>query len=100
MEEWFRDTNIGSARHREVTSRGRCQSEPQKSVRYTEVSTIMCPLHRGFFMRVWLSFHLFLRKVYVLQRCLLYRMSAIRRFLCNFLSSTGIGTDKAKLYFW
>ena len=36
---------------------------------YREVSAIKCPLHRGFVMRVWLSFHPFLRKVSVVERC-------------------------------
>ena len=34
-----------------------------------EVSVITCPLHRGFVMRVWVSFHPFLRKVSVVERC-------------------------------
>ena len=34
-----------------------------------EVSIIKCPLHKGFVMRVWASFHLFLRKVSVVERC-------------------------------
>ena len=34
-----------------------------------EVSVITCPLRRGFVMRVWVSFHAFLRKVSVVERC-------------------------------
>ena len=67
---------------KDVTSKGRCQPGPQKSVYYTEVFAIMCRLYRGFSMRVWLSFHSFPRKVSVIPRCPLYRMSAIRRFHC------------------
>ena len=46
-----------------------------------KVSTVMCPLHIGFFY-VWPSFHSFRGKVSVIQRCPLYRMSTIRRFHC------------------
>ena len=35
-------------------------------------------------MRVWLSFHPFLRKVSVVERCPLWRTSAIRRFHCTY----------------
>ena len=75
--------NIRPVRYREVTSKWRCQSETQKSVQYAEVSGIMCPLHRGFSMRVWPLFHPFPRKVSVIRRCPLYRMSTIRRFHSN-----------------
>ena len=62
VEEWFLRYPI-LGRYREVTSKRRCQSAPQKSVRYTKVSAIMCPLHRIFSMRVWSSFHLFPRNL-------------------------------------
>ena len=53
--------NDGAVRCAEVFSKRRCHSGPQKSVRYTEVSAIMCPLDRVFSMRIWPSFHLFPR---------------------------------------
>ena len=58
-----------------VTSKKRCQSGPQKSVRYIEVSDIMCRWHRSFSIRIWLLlFHLFPRKYP------LYGVSTITRF--------------------
>ena len=55
--------NIRPVCFRDVISKRRCQSRPQKGACHTEVSTIMCPLHRSFSMRVWPTFHLFPRKV-------------------------------------
>ena len=51
--------SIRSVCYREVSSKRRCQSGPQKSVHSTEVSGIMYPLYRSFSMRVWLLFHLY-----------------------------------------
>ena len=44
------------------------------------MSAVKSLLHRGFVMRVWPSFYSFLRKMSVVERCLLYRMSAIGGF--------------------
>ena len=44
--------HIKPVRYREVSSKRRCQSGPQISLSFTEVSAIVCPLHRGFSMRV------------------------------------------------
>ena len=48
VEEWPEWPNIMPVRHREVTFKGRCPSGPQKSVHYTKVFAITCPLHRSF----------------------------------------------------
>ena len=69
----------------------------KKNVRYTEVSAIMCPLHRGFSTAVWLSFHPFQRKISVMRRCPQYRMSAIRRFHCIIKYKTLIKTHQFDL---
>ena len=50
---------------------------PKNDVYYREVFVLKCPLHGGFVLRAWASFHPFLRKVSTV------RMSAIRRFHCK-----------------
>ena len=57
VEEKFCDTQY-SVCYRDVTSKRRCQSGPQKNVYYTEVSDI-CLRHGNFSLRVCLSFHPF-----------------------------------------
>ena len=49
--------------YREVSSRGFCKVRPENDVCYREVTPLKCPLHRSFVMRVWPSFHPYLRKV-------------------------------------
>ena len=47
LVEWFCD--IRHVLYKEVTSKARCQSGHQESVRYTEVSPVMCLLQRFFY---------------------------------------------------
>ena len=62
------------------------------------MSTIKCPLHKGFVMRLWPSFYPFLRKFSVVERCPLYRMSAIGRFHCSCLLKWSINRLSLRLF--
>ena len=64
----------------EISSRGQCEFEPKNNARRKEVFVIKCRLYRRFAMRVGQSFHAFLRKRFVAERCTLYRKSVIKRF--------------------
>ena len=69
-------------RYTEVLFKANVQSGPGNGVRYREVPAIKCPLYRGSLKGKLIGINPFSRKVSVIERCPLYKMSAIERFHC------------------
>ena len=82
----------------EVSYGGYCDFGPKNDVHCREVFAIKCLLHRGFVMRVWASFHLFLRKKFAVERCPLQRMPGVRRFHCKLKKQSWL-TKSLSLFF-